>query len=50
MSAYRSSVSLANGLRLDAGDALEVPDTARLALDQGRDTEVLVFDLPGPAR
>ena len=42
----RGTVS-ANGQRLDAGDALKVCDTARLRIDQGRDAEVLVFDLPG---
>jgi redox-sensitive bicupin YhaK (pirin superfamily) len=37
----------ANGVGLDAGDALKLTDTTTLALDGGRDAEVLVFDLPG---
>jgi quercetin 2,3-dioxygenase len=37
----------ANGVALDAGDALKITDTTTLALDGGRDAEVLVFDLPG---
>jgi redox-sensitive bicupin YhaK (pirin superfamily) len=36
----------ANGQRLEAGDALRIPDTGRLHLDDGTDAEVLVFDLP----
>jgi quercetin 2,3-dioxygenase len=36
-----------NGVALDAGDALQMTDTVKLHLDQGRDAEVLVFDLPG---
>ena len=38
----------ANGVALDAGDALKITDTTTLVLDGGRDAEVLVFDLPGP--
>jgi quercetin 2,3-dioxygenase len=37
----------ANGVALDAGDALKITDTTTLTLDGGRDAEVLVFDLPG---
>ena len=37
----------ANGVALQAGDALKLTDTSRLTLGQGRDAEVLVFDLPG---
>jgi quercetin 2,3-dioxygenase len=37
----------ANGVALDAGDALKITDTTTLTLDDGRDAEVLVFDLPG---
>ena len=36
----------ANGERLDAGDALKITDATRLLIDQARDAEVLVFDLP----
>jgi quercetin 2,3-dioxygenase len=36
----------ANGVALQAGDALKLTDTGKLALRQGRDSEVLVFDLP----
>jgi redox-sensitive bicupin YhaK (pirin superfamily) len=32
---------------LDAGDALELTNTPSLALEHGRNAEVLVFDLPG---
>ena len=41
----RGSLS-ANGERLDAGDALKLTDTTQLRIDQARDAEVLVFDLP----
>ena len=37
----------ANGQSLQAGDALRISDAAGLHLEQGRDAEVLVFDLPG---
>jgi quercetin 2,3-dioxygenase len=37
----------ANGQLLQAGDALRISDAAALHLEQGRDAEVLVFDLPG---
>jgi quercetin 2,3-dioxygenase len=37
----------ANGTALAAGDALQVTDATTLALADGRDAEVLVFDLPG---
>jgi quercetin 2,3-dioxygenase len=40
----------ANGSRLDAGDALKLTDSAELTLAGGEGAEVLVFDLPGPAR
>ena len=36
----------ANGVALEAGDALKSSDTDRLQLQHGRDSEVLVFDLP----
>src|SRR5207248_3307306 len=36
----------ANGITLDTGDALKVTDTRTLTLQNGRDAEVLVFDLP----
>jgi len=35
-----------NGQALAAGDALKVEDVAQLSLEQGREAEVLVFDLP----
>ena len=37
----------ANGVELEAGDALKLAETPALTLDEGRDAEVLVFDLPG---
>jgi quercetin 2,3-dioxygenase len=37
----------ANGAALEAGDALRVTDGTALVLTDGRDAEVLVFDLPG---
>jgi redox-sensitive bicupin YhaK (pirin superfamily) len=40
----------ANGAALGAGDALKITDGTPLALTEGRDAEVLVFDLPGDAR
>jgi redox-sensitive bicupin YhaK (pirin superfamily) len=39
----------ADGVRLQAGDALKVEDVKELRLEQGQDAEVLVFDLPGKA-
>jgi redox-sensitive bicupin YhaK (pirin superfamily) len=39
----------ANGTALEAGDALQIADGGPLVLTQGRDAEVLVFDLPGGA-
>ena len=36
----------ANGVALEAGDALKLSDTLQLQLQDGRDAEVLVFDLP----
>jgi quercetin 2,3-dioxygenase len=38
----------ANGIALGTGDALQLTDTSELALQQGQQAEVLVFDLPGP--
>ena len=35
-----------NGVALQAGDALKLTDTAQLTIGQGRQAEVLVFDLP----
>jgi quercetin 2,3-dioxygenase len=37
----------ANGVDLQAGDALKISDKTALHLAHGRDAEVLVFDLPG---
>ncbi len=37
----------ANGVALEAGDALKLADVPALTLDQGAEAEVLVFDLPG---
>ena len=37
----------ANDVALEAGDALKLAETAALTLQEGRDAEVLVFDLPG---
>jgi redox-sensitive bicupin YhaK (pirin superfamily) len=39
----------ANGVRLEAGDALKITGEPRLQLDKGEEAEVLVFDLPGTA-
>jgi quercetin 2,3-dioxygenase len=36
----------ANAVALEAGDALKLTDTEQLQLKDGRDAEVLVFDLP----
>jgi redox-sensitive bicupin YhaK (pirin superfamily) len=38
---------LANGVALEAGDALRITGGTQLHVDGGRDAEVLVFDLPG---
>jgi quercetin 2,3-dioxygenase len=37
---------VANGIALDSGDALKVTGGGTLALANGRDAEVIVFDLP----
>ena len=37
---------MANDVELQAGDALKISGAAELTLGQGRDAEVLVFDLP----
>jgi redox-sensitive bicupin YhaK (pirin superfamily) len=39
-----------NGVALSAGDALRITGESGLRLQEGRDAEVLVFDLPGAAR
>ncbi|HEY3653478.1 MAG TPA: pirin family protein [Steroidobacteraceae bacterium] len=39
----------ANDSRLSTGDALQVTNGSRLRIEQGRQAEVLVFDLPGKA-
>ena len=36
----------ANGVALQAGDALKLTDSRKLTIGYGRDAEVLVFDLP----
>jgi quercetin 2,3-dioxygenase len=36
----------ANGVALEAGDALKLSETPQLQLQNGRDAEALVFDLP----
>ena len=41
----RGSVE-ANGVALNAGDALQLRDVGELSLSKGRDAEVIVFDLP----
>jgi redox-sensitive bicupin YhaK (pirin superfamily) len=41
----RGSVHV-NGLALGGGDALEITDSTKVAIDGGRASEVLVFDLP----
>ncbi|MGO9932983.1 MAG: pirin family protein [Steroidobacteraceae bacterium] len=38
---------MANGVALDAGDALRISDGTDLYLERAREAEVLVFDLPG---
>jgi redox-sensitive bicupin YhaK (pirin superfamily) len=42
----RGSV-VANGVALEAGDALKVTGGTQLRIEQGSDAELLVFDLPG---
>jgi redox-sensitive bicupin YhaK (pirin superfamily) len=37
----------ANGSTLSAGDALQITDAAEVTIADGRQAEVLVFDLPG---
>jgi quercetin 2,3-dioxygenase len=37
----------ANGVALEAGDALQVTRGTALHLERGKEAEVLVFDLPG---
>jgi hypothetical protein len=37
----------ANGVTLEAGDALKLADTSELTLEGGHEAELLVFDLPG---
>ena len=37
----------ANGVALSAGDALMITDVASLTVAEGREAEVIVFDLPG---
>ena len=41
----RGSVT-ANGVKLEAGDALTISTADKLTLEQGRQSEALVFDLP----
>jgi hypothetical protein len=36
----------ANGVALESGDALKLSETSGLTLQEGREAEVLVFDLP----
>jgi redox-sensitive bicupin YhaK (pirin superfamily) len=45
----RGSVT-ANDAVLQAGDALQIPHGGRVALADGHDAEVLVFDLPGGSK
>ncbi len=45
----RGAIS-ANGVALSAGDALRITGEGGLHLQEGRDAEVLVFDLPGGAQ
>ena len=40
----------ANGIKLNAGDALELKDSKRLTLANGTQAEVIVFDLPPDPR
>jgi quercetin 2,3-dioxygenase len=37
----------ANGVALGSGDALKLADSRALSVQDGRDAEILVFDLPG---
>jgi redox-sensitive bicupin YhaK (pirin superfamily) len=37
---------MANGQALGAGDALKIGDAPEIALEQGVNAEVLLFDLP----
>ena len=37
---------MANGNALETGDALQLTDSAKLTLAEGREAEVIVFDLP----
>jgi quercetin 2,3-dioxygenase len=37
----------ANGTKLTVGDALKLTDATALTLKEGREAEVIVFDLPG---
>jgi hypothetical protein len=41
----RGSVKV-NGVQLAGGNALEITDSPHIAIDAGRASEVLVFDLP----
>jgi len=41
----RGSVTV-NGQRLDGGDALMLVDEPGVTMEDGKDAEVLVFDLP----
>jgi redox-sensitive bicupin YhaK (pirin superfamily) len=38
-----------NGTRLTAGDALKLTEVGQVSVREGKDAEVLVFDLPGAA-
>ena len=38
-----------NDVPLDGGDALKLAGVDRVEISQGRDAEVLLFDLPGDA-
>jgi redox-sensitive bicupin YhaK (pirin superfamily) len=42
----RGSITV-DGVALDAGDALQATRATTIRLEQGKDAEVLVFDLPG---
>ena len=45
MHVARGSIN-ANGVALNAGDALKLKDATKLELANGRESEVIVFDLP----